>query len=126
MDYPESKRKVYVVEHLDPELGPWSALEYAAIAKETTDSGATFFLSSVPKDLVLPHELRHVSSHLIEHRNVEEVFWQRRERICLLDPKAQNELTPADATKFDVFVFGGILGMSTPRLLQDLNDESVG
>lgn len=122
MDFPESKRKVYVVEHLDPELGPWSALEYAAIAKETTNSGASFFLSSVPKDLELPQELHHVNSSLIEHRNVEELFWQCRERVCLLDPKAQHELAPADAAKFDVFVFGGILGMSAPRLLQDLTN----
>ncbi|KAL9609904.1 MAG: hypothetical protein Q9167_005349 [Letrouitia subvulpina] len=119
MNDPELVRKVYVVEHLDPELGPWSALEYAAIAKETANSGASFFLSSVPEDLELPHELHHVSSSLIEHRNVEEMFWQRRERVCLLDPKAQHELTPADAAKFDVFVFGGILGMN-------LNDQYVG
>jgi ribosome biogenesis SPOUT family RNA methylase Rps3 len=28
--------KTYIVEHLDPELGPWSTLEYLSIARETT------------------------------------------------------------------------------------------
>lgn len=32
------------------------------------------------------------------------------ERICLLDSEASQELCPEDATKFDYFLFGGILG----------------
>ena len=43
-------RKTYIVEHLDPELGPWSELEYIAIARETGRAGGTFVLSSMAPD----------------------------------------------------------------------------
>jgi ribosome biogenesis SPOUT family RNA methylase Rps3 len=33
-----------------------------------------------------------------------------KEKVCLLDPAAKEELSPKDAEKFDVFLFGGILG----------------
>jgi ribosome biogenesis SPOUT family RNA methylase Rps3 len=36
-------------------------------------------------------------------------------RICLLDPKAEEPLAPADRDAFDVFLFGGILGDDPPR-----------
>jgi len=32
-----------------------------------------------------------------------------------LDPKAEEELSPSDAKLFDAFLFGGILGILTPR-----------
>lgn len=101
----------YIVEHLDPELGPWSTLEYRSIAQESAEAGVTFFLSSVPKVLSLPPELRGLQSLIIEHRSVEELFQEDKGRVCLLDPAASVELSPEDGTKFDVFLFGGILGM---------------
>ena len=36
-------------------------------------------------------------------------------RTCLLDPKAERELEPADGTRWDTFVFGGILGDDPPK-----------
>jgi ribosome biogenesis SPOUT family RNA methylase Rps3 len=35
--------------------------------------------------------------------------------MCLLDPKASEVLTPADAAAFDLYVFGGILGDDPPK-----------
>lgn len=106
----DGKKNVYVVEHLDPELGPWSVLEYQAIAEESNQQGVKFCLSSVPKELQLPSELRDARSLIIEHRSVEEIFHATKERVCLLDPAASAELSPEDGGKFDVFLFGGILG----------------
>ena len=40
---------------------------------------------------------------------------RQRERTCLLDPRAEQELTPADAGRWDTFVFGGILGDDPPK-----------
>ena len=36
-------------------------------------------------------------------------------RVCLLDPKAPQILSPADAGLFDCFLYGGILGDDPPR-----------
>ncbi|KAI4265425.1 MAG: hypothetical protein L6R38_009432 [Xanthoria sp. 2 TBL-2021] len=107
--------KTYVVEHLDPECGPWSTLEYITIAKESTDAGAAFCLSSAPIDLDIPDSIKAVRGFNIDHRSVEDVYQDRKDRVCLLDPAAKEELKPADAHDFDIFVFGGILGDDPPR-----------
>ena len=100
----------YIVEHLDPELGPWSSLEYQTIAQESAEAGVKFYLSSVPQALGLPAELRQITSLVIEHLSVEELFQTNKERVCLLDPAAKAELSPEDGEHFDAFLFGGILG----------------
>src|ERR1700761_7551012 len=98
--------KIYVVEHLDPELEAWSALEYAAIAAESQAAGATFYLSSVPGGLNLPPELQSAPGLQVESRSVEELFEDKKAEVCLLDPAAEQELSPQDATKFSIFLFG--------------------
>lgn len=106
-----TKKKTYIVEHLDPELGPWSTLEYCAIARESQDAGAAFCLSSVPKNLEVPVELHKAKGFHIDHRSVEDIYADAKGRVCLLDPAAPIGLSPLDGHKFDVFLFGGILGM---------------
>ncbi|KAJ5151819.1 hypothetical protein N7492_010114 [Penicillium capsulatum] len=105
----DQKTPAFVVEHLDPELGPWSALEYACIARESHDRGARFLLSSVPAALQMPADLAATRGLEVEQRSVEEIFADRKDRVCLLDPAAQEELSPTDGDTFDVFLFGGIL-----------------
>jgi ribosome biogenesis SPOUT family RNA methylase Rps3 len=104
--------KTYVVEHLDEELGPWSELEYITIAKESQEQAANFCLSSVSPNLELPATLKNVQGFTAESRSVEVLYAENKSRVCLLDPSATKELTPADGEKFDVFLFGGILGKS--------------
>lgn len=106
-------QKTYVVEHLDPELEAWSALEYRIIAEESHGSGARFLLSSVPPSLQLPDVLKHTQGLEVEQESVEVLFADRKERVCLLDPAASKELSPEDGDVFDVFLFGGILGTKT-------------
>ena len=110
-NHKSTSHKTYVVEHLDPELGPWSTLEYLAIAQESKDAGATFYLSSVPHNLKLPEELRKADGLVIENRSVEEIYANGGGHVCLLDPAATIDLSPEDGVRFDVFLFGGILGM---------------
>jgi len=112
-----AQSKTFIVEHLDPDLESWSSLEYAAIAAECHDPKYTsrFVISSVPKSLQLPPELRNMAGLTIEHRSVEELYNGRKERVCLLDPKAEEELSPSDGNCFDAFLFGGILGILSPR-----------
>ena len=109
-DPPNLGLKTYIVEHLDPELGPWSVLEYLVIAKESEENEALFCLSSVPKSLIIPQEIQVVKGTVVEGRSVEELYEKDKGRICLLDPAALEELSPLDGAKFDIFLFGGILG----------------
>jgi ribosome biogenesis SPOUT family RNA methylase Rps3 len=102
--------KIYVVEHLDPELEAWSTLEYASIAIESQAAGSTFILSSVPTGLTLPPELKSIRSLHVENRSVEELFEDKKAEVCLLDPAAEKELSPEDSKTFSIFLFGGILG----------------
>ncbi|KAI0896630.1 DUF431-domain-containing protein [Annulohypoxylon nitens] len=110
-------RRTYIVEHLDPELGQWSELEYIAIARETQRAGNTFMLSSLPEEFKVPEKLAEVPAFKAEKRGVEEIYAEGngKERVCLLDPQAEKDLNPDDRNEFDVFLFGGILGDDPPR-----------
>ena len=116
--------KSYVVEHLDPELEEWSALEYAAIAAETHASGSTFLLTSVKSVTLLPPSLRASAGLKVESRSVEELFEDKKNQVCLLDPAAGKELSPEDASHFNVFLFGGILGKATAKLVFSQNSTN--
>lgn len=102
--------KAIVVEHLDPELEEWSTLEYTAIADECNEAGLMFFVSSIPGDFRLPDQLKKHPAIRMENRDAEDIFANAKDRICLLDPSADERLSPQDGDKFDIFLFGGILG----------------
>ena len=120
---PASRHFTYIVEHLDPELEAWSTLEYACIARESHSSGSKFILSSVPEAFSVPSPLQALVQKgelTIEQRSVEQIFDGQegrsgKEKVCLLDPKAQQELAPSDSEIFEAFLFGGILGDDPPR-----------
>ncbi|KAF2100828.1 DUF431-domain-containing protein [Rhizodiscina lignyota] len=111
------QHKIFIVEHLDPELEQWSELEYKTIAEECHASGAQFWLTSVPPSLPLPKSLqdKQAEGFKVEQRGVEEIFAEKKETVCLLDPSATKELGPEDGKQFTVFLFGGILGDDPPR-----------
>lgn len=104
--------RTYIVEHLDPELGPWSELEYLSIARESHAAKVSFLLSSVPAGFQVPEKLAAEPAFKAEARGVEEMYpaGAGKERVCLLDPAAEKDLNPDDKGEFDVFLFGGILG----------------
>ncbi|KAK4158513.1 SAM-dependent RNA methyltransferase [Chaetomidium leptoderma] len=110
-----SSNKIYIVEHLDPELGTWSELEYLAIGRESQDAGAKFCLSSLPAAFKVPEALSKIPAFTAEARGVEELYASDKSRVCLLDPSAASDLSPEDGDKFDAFLFGGILGDDPPR-----------
>lgn len=99
---------------MEPEMGAWSTLEYIAISTESAASGSDFYLTSVPLSLVgdLPESLRqYIGAPLkVTSHEVTQLSEVHADRVCLLDPQAEKELSPADAEVFDAFVFGGILG----------------
>lgn len=102
--------KVYVVEHLDPELGSWSELEYMAIAQESQESGSSFTLSSLPQEFKVPESLKAISTFKATQSSVENIYAATKNTVCLLDPAAEKDISPEDAQEFGTFLFGGILG----------------
>jgi ribosome biogenesis SPOUT family RNA methylase Rps3 len=115
-----SKQPTIIVEHLDPELEEWQSLEYACIAKECASAGFLFLLSGLPSLSTISSQLSLPASNLTE-QSVEKLFSidEERRKVCLLDPKAEQDLRPEDGEAFEVFLFGGILGDDPPRGIFD-------
>ncbi|KAJ8611078.1 hypothetical protein MRB53_038165 [Persea americana] len=109
-------KHTFIVEHLDPELEEWQALEYNAISTECAQTGSAFLLSGLTTTFESFPQLQIPVSERSQ-RTVESLYPSREEkqRICLLDPKAEKDISPGDADAFDVFLFGGILGDDPPR-----------
>lgn len=107
----------FIVEHLDPELEAWQALEYKTIYQECRASGRSRFLLSGLSDPAATQKLLDIPSSSLSGESVEQLYPTpaARSRVCLLDPKGAKDLSPADAEEFDVFLFGGILGDDPPR-----------
>lgn len=61
---------------------------------------------------------------IIETRGIEQLYENTKGRICLLDPAARTELSPDDESRFDVFLFGGILGSDILSLIIDSVNQS--
>ncbi|KAL1865675.1 hypothetical protein Daus18300_007051 [Diaporthe australafricana] len=112
---PDVGGKVYIVEHLDPELGPWSELEYIAIAEESHESGSSFTLSSLPDAFKVPESLKNIPNFKATQNSVENIYAATKNTVCLLDPAAEKDLSPEDSQEFGTFLFGGILGDDPPR-----------
>lgn len=109
----------YVIEHMEPEFSDWVRLEYLSILNEVGQQN--FYLSSIPENVTegdLPKDLveKHIQWTHTDITNFSELDPSfDPKRVCLLDPQATEELAPEDATKFDYFLFGGILGDHPPR-----------
>ena len=96
------KKPAFIIEHLEKRTWRWCEIEYENAAK-----------------LIKPYPL--IITNLKKGNKVFEKFAKLEkksivdmdfnwERVCVLDPKAKEELKPEDKEKFDYFVFGGILG----------------
>ena len=107
-----SKKHTFIVEHMDPELEKWQVLEYSTIASECASASSQFILSGLPK--AVP-ELSQVEQSPSSVDDLVSSAGIPKERVCLLDPRGESDLAPEDGDKFDVFVFGGILGDDPPR-----------
>lgn len=114
----DASHVTFVVEHLDPELDCWSLLEYATIALESHAAGSAFLLSMPLKSHCIPKWLMTTSGFNVMSQSAEEVYDGTFEKVCLLDPRAEQELVPEDKCNFNVYLFGGILGISLRRLRQ--------
>ncbi len=103
----------YIIEHLDRRVYKWCFIEYRHISKIVGKKNLIFTnltkkqsekLSSIGK--CYEKSISELSSETNEISS---------EKCCILDPKAEKALTPADAKKFEYLVFGGILGDDPPQ-----------
>ncbi|AOW01894.1 SAM-dependent RNA methyltransferase [Yarrowia lipolytica] len=106
----------FVIEHMEEGFSDWVKLEYAAIASDVGSD--KFYLSSLPKGTELPEilikaEVQGTETEITKFETVIPSF--DKSRVCLLDPSAEETLSPEDGDKFDIFLFGGILGDHPPR-----------
>ncbi|CDJ41306.1 hypothetical protein, conserved [Eimeria tenella] len=109
---------LYVIENVEEEIEQWCTLEYKHISETVGPSRAIF--TSVPTRRGLPLPLSALRRQLADLQaqlrarvlpdsadTLEELNW---DRVLLLDMDADQELTVADADRFDAVLVGGILG----------------
>ncbi len=99
--------EIYIIEHLEPELGKWCLIEYAHISKIVGKANLWFTNIKNDKDT---HKLR--ESGKIFRESVSKL---KLENACILDPEAKKTLTIQEAKNFKYFIFGGILGDFPPK-----------
>ena len=115
---------IYIIEHMEDGFSEWVTLEYAQIIR---DVGASkLILVSVSKDI----GQKDIPKVLVEmglqwtHKGLESVVEEfpdlklpplRPGNVCLLDPRAKEDLSVGDKKEFGYLLFGGILGDHPPR-----------
>ncbi len=102
------KKLVFVIEHLESEIGKWLLYEYEH-ASEIVGKNRLMF-TNVKKE-----EWRRLLSRLgtVEEKSATEVF--NHEKVVVLDPKAELPLTPEDFAGKEAVILGGILGDHPPK-----------
>lgn len=97
---------IFVIEHLEPELWHWCLIEYRHISKIVKKDN--LWLTNIKKkDSEKLMKYGKVFSSSIKDFNLK--------NACVLDPEANEILTPLKAKKFKYFIFGGILGDNPPK-----------
>jgi len=93
----------FIIEHLEPRVGKWVLHEYSHIAELV---GKQNLLITNTRSKQIARFAR------TDARSVKQLAFRN---ACVLDPDAARTLTPADAKRFNTFIFGGILGDYPPR-----------
>ncbi|KAJ3800974.1 SAM-dependent RNA methyltransferase [Lentinula aff. detonsa] len=122
----------YIIEHMEEDdevsrvVPPWVELEYAHMRKLAGLGSQVHFthLSKSSSDSLNAKFIEKASdgqANAICHESgvldlIKERLGGSLEKVCLLDPKAEKELSPEDGDgRFEWFLFGGILGDDPPR-----------
>jgi ribosome biogenesis SPOUT family RNA methylase Rps3 len=95
----------FIIEHLEPEMYPWCVLEYRHISKRVGRKNLIF--TNVKSGAAKVKTLGDVRKESIKEIALK--------KACVLDPAATKELTSREASKYDYFIFGGILGDNPQR-----------
>ncbi len=100
-------KSIFIIEHLEPEIGEWTLIEYKHISKIVGKENLWFTNVAKNGDQTTLSPYGKVSTESIKHIKLV--------NACILDPEAPLLLTPKNSSKFQYFIFGGILGDNPPR-----------
>ncbi len=98
--------KMFVIEHLEPELYDWCIIEYKHISRIVGKSNL-WFTNIKKKD-----RKKLTRYGKVFHESVKQIGLSR---ACLLDPEADETLSPVNSLDYSFFIFGGILGDYPPK-----------
>ncbi|KAI0324619.1 DUF431-domain-containing protein [Cubamyces sp. BRFM 1775] len=121
----------YVIEHMEEDeetpksIPKWVELEYMHM-RTLAGSGATVHFTHLSQsscstlESLFAQDADPARAQAYAHqKSVLELMEEKGiplEKVCLLDPKAEKELSPEDGDgRFEWFLFGGILGDDPPR-----------
>ncbi len=93
----------YIIEHLEQKLWQWCLIEYKHISKIGGKRNCWF-------TNVRSKKLNEYGKTIFQS-----VTKLPLTNACVLDPEGKKALTPQEATRFDYFIFGGILGNDPPE-----------
>lgn len=98
---------LFIIEHLEPNLGEWLLIEYSHAARIVGKK--RLLITNVKKK----SELRKLAKVArVERKRVRELFKQHE--LIVLDPRARKNLSSADLRGKRAIVIGGILGEEPP------------
>ncbi|MEM3578951.1 MAG: SAM-dependent methyltransferase [Candidatus Bathyarchaeia archaeon] len=101
-------KPIFIIEHLEPELGKWLLFEYEHASKIVGKN--LLLLTNVKK----AGERRLLSKFgVVEEKSAAEIF--NHGKVIVLDPKAELPLKAEDFTDKEAVVIGGILGDHPPK-----------
>jgi ribosome biogenesis SPOUT family RNA methylase Rps3 len=101
-------RPLFVIEHLEPEVGKWLLYEYMHASQIVGKKHLMFTNVKRKRDAAKLSKLG-----IVEERSAIEIFSPGK--VIILDPKAEKPLKPQDFKDKEVIIVGGILGETPPK-----------
>ncbi|KAI0827442.1 SAM-dependent RNA methyltransferase [Trametes gibbosa] len=107
--------------HMRTLAGPGATVHFTHLSPASCSTLSTLFAQNGDSSTVLFEEDKNLprTQACAHTKSVTQLMEEKGvpiERVCLLDPKAEKELSPEDGDgRFEWFLFGGILGDDPPR-----------
>jgi len=98
--------KIFIIEHLEPELFDWCIIEYQHISKILGKKNVWF--TNIKKE----DEKKLKAFGKVSNESIKSMKLQN---ACILDPESSEELTSKNSQQYIYFIFGGILGDYPPK-----------
>ena len=95
---------IFIIEHLEPKVWKWCLIEYEHISNIVGKEN--LWITNVKRKNKKLENFAKVFKEGVKNLNLK--------NACVLDPETKQILTPQDS-KFDYFIFGGILGDHPPK-----------